>query len=138
MLPTGIIIFYICIALLGGIVLGLTGFGFALLVTPFFFLFMPPATAVPIMNIITVILSILLSANTFRNIQCKRVSFLFLVGLLGLPFGITLLVLIPANILKVAAGLIIAVFVLLNYYGLKFRTSRDKTASTIAGVSGGL
>ena len=55
-----------------------------------------------------------------------------------MPFGITLLVLIPANILKVAAGLIIAVFVLLNYYGLKFRTSRDKTASTIAGVSGGL
>ena len=55
-----------------------------------------------------------------------------------MPFGITLLVLIPAHILKIAAGIIIALFAFINFYGFHFKTGHERTASTIAGVSGGL
>ncbi|OGF49984.1 MAG: hypothetical protein A2231_03480 [Candidatus Firestonebacteria bacterium RIFOXYA2_FULL_40_8] len=138
MLSAGTLALFIIIAFMGGTILGLTGFGFALLVAPLFFLFLPPATTVPIINIISVVLSILLLSNTFRKIQFKKVSFLLTGGLIGLPFGIMILVFVPAHVLKIAVGIIIALFAFLNYLGFKLKTRHERTVSTITGASGGL
>ncbi|WP_029014815.1 sulfite exporter TauE/SafE family protein [Niveispirillum irakense] len=123
-LPTlGQAIGLLLVALVAGIIRGLTGFGAALIIVPCLSLFLSPAEAVPtsVAAIATTNLPLLRGAVKEGD---RRMVLLFLAGCLPtIPLGVYLLASLPPDLVRRAIGIcvIIAALLLLNR---RFRLTR--------------
>jgi len=70
------------------LVTSVTGFGYALVATPFLVLIMPPRLAVSLVLISWLPLAVLLVRDSFRDMSPRRIGRLLLVAVLGAPIGV--------------------------------------------------
>jgi uncharacterized membrane protein YfcA len=92
---------------------GITGFGFAVLAAPLGFLFFDQQTIVVVLTIISLVLNTFLLQKIKSKVDKKFVVKLLIPGLIGVPLGVIALTAIDGNILKLAAGILALVFVII-------------------------
>lgn len=135
-LPTpGQAIGLLLVALVAGIIRGLTGFGAALIIVPCLSLFLDPAEAVPTSVAAIAATNLPLLRGAVKEGD-RRMVLLFLAGCLpAIPVGVYLLASLPADLVRRAIGIcvILAALLLLNK---RFRLTRAGWGFKIA--AGGL
>jgi len=137
MTTTSIIIGTI-VVFLGGMTQGLTGFGFGLVSIPILILLLPPVVVVPVITIISIVMTITILYEARRHIQIKRIIPLIIAGICGLPIGVYVLKTLNPSILKVIIGLIIVTFSLAQLNGYKRKVHNEKLAFLPIGFISGL
>jgi uncharacterized membrane protein YfcA len=82
----------------------LTGFGYALIATPFLVLIFPPAVAVPLVLATWVPLSVFLAIDARREMSPRRIGNLLLGSAMGVPLGVYLLTSLGVQPLQLGIG----------------------------------
>lgn len=117
---------------------GITGFGSGLIAVPLLALILPLQTVVPLVLVLDLCASLIMSHKTRAHVQWAEIIPLLPASLLGIIIGATLLASLPREPLLIALALFVILFALrylLNIHGAK-RVSRGW--SVPAGLSGGL
>ena len=124
--------------LLASIIQGLTGFGFALVSGSIMIIFLSPKIAVPIIILCASLNNILILTKTKEWIDLKRILPLILTGIIGVPFGTYLLVILRDNISKMFIGSVITIFAVFFLIGFKRKIIHEKLAFIPVGFISGL
>ncbi|MCD6176901.1 MAG: sulfite exporter TauE/SafE family protein [Candidatus Cloacimonetes bacterium] len=117
---------------------GLTGFGFSILAVPLITLFISPKTAVPILLIYSMIINIVVLYSARKAINLKKIWILLFAGIITMPLGTHLLVIMNENLLKIFIGLMIFVFGILLLIGFRRQFKNEKIAMLPVGMLSGL
>lgn len=97
-------------AFAAGLISGLTGFGTALAASSFFLFVLPPAVAAPLILVASVIGQLASLPAFWRQFDWKRTAPMVVAGVLGIPLGVWLLDHAPADVVKIAVGVLIIVY----------------------------
>ncbi|MBF5007318.1 sulfite exporter TauE/SafE family protein [Diaphorobacter caeni] len=113
-----------------------TGFGFSILAVPLLLLLHDPITAVQINLIIAVILSIVMMPQVRRDVDYTLLKRLVASGLVGVPLGMALILLVRPVQLKLMIAVLTMVFLVALLMQVRFdRTrSRDAMCGALAGA----
>lgn len=127
----------IVVLAVAGIAVGISGFGFALIAVPPLLLLYPPQTVVVLIFSASLLPSVLVVANAWRETDLRLVALLLPGALLGLLCGAQLLQLADATVLKLVAGLFVAIYALLMWRGYRPPQLDGPWAASLAGVASG-
>ena len=133
-----LIILSIIVILFAGFTQGLTSFGFALISMPLLSKLVPLQEAVPLVVIMSGIINVMLMVQTWRHVQLTRVWLLIAASLIAAPIGTYLLMFVNPDYLKLASGVIIAVFALLLIGNKSFPVKHERFAYFPVGFISGL
>lgn len=118
------LVFIFMIVLLAGFVQGLTSFGFALISMPLLVKLIPMQQAVPVVVALSLFTNVAVLYSSRKHIRIKQIWPLLAASLLAAPLGTYALLYVPANALKLGAGLLVAVVSLLMLSGKSFPLGR--------------
>src|ERR1700754_433438 len=93
-------------ALAGGFISGLAGFGTALMALGIWLYVMPPAAAVPLVLICSIVAQTSTLPSVWRNIDFSLVWPFLIGGLLGVPLGTVLIAHADPRNFKLAIGIL--------------------------------
>jgi uncharacterized membrane protein YfcA len=128
----------VVVSLLASAAQGLTGFGYALVVVPFFILILDVQDAVVVATVLGAVGVALIVVRVYRDVPWPTVGRLLAGSAAGIPAGLTALVFAPEDVLRIAVGLAAAAMALLLAAGVRVET-RSAPADLAAGaVSGAL
>lgn len=99
------------------LVMGLAGFGIALVAMAFLPYFMPPATAIAVLTIYTIVFVIAIFVPVRRHLTPRGVAYLLAGTVLGTPLGVWILVAVSGSTLNRIIGAVLVVVVLLEWAG---------------------
>jgi uncharacterized protein len=123
------------------LVMGLAGFGIALVGMAFLPYFMPPAAAIAVLTIYTVAFVIVIFVPVRRHVTMRGVTLLLVGTVLGTPLGVWILVAVSASTLNRIIGAVLVVVVLLEWAGRYPQRLTGRWwglgAGFVAGVMGG-
>jgi uncharacterized membrane protein YfcA len=127
-------------ALAGGFVSGLAGFGTALMALGIWLYVLPPALAVPLVLICSVISQTSTMPGIWRSINFKLVWPFLIGGLAGVPLGTLLIAHADPSVFKLSVGVLLLVFPVALYFQ---RTPMafgfgGRTADALIGFAGGI
>ena len=97
-------------AVLGGLVNGLSGFGFAIMALGVWLLFLPPTLAGPLVVISIIGSNLQALPRVWPHINLRHTAPFVAGGLLGVPLGVSLLGLVPVALFKGFVAVVILVF----------------------------
>lgn len=127
----------VAVALLASVAQGLTGFGFALIVLPFFLLVADVRDAVVLSTLLGTVNVALLAVRVWRDVPWQTVLRLLVGTLAGMPFGLAVLLLAPQEALRIGIGLSAVVMAGALARGLRIR-SRSATSEIAVGAAAGV
>ncbi len=134
-IPT--LIFAVSIVSLAAFVRSVSGFGYALLATPLLTFVFDAKSAVMMNIILGTIANILVLWQTWRHIDFRRLAFISLGSLPGIPLGVYLLSRLDPSIIKIVIAALVIPFSVLLLLGHSWQFKRDKLGCGLAGwVSG--
>ncbi|MDP8267210.1 MAG: sulfite exporter TauE/SafE family protein [Candidatus Tenebribacter davisii] len=133
-----IVIIGLFIFLFSAALQGLTGFGFSILAVPLITLFISPKTAVPILLVYSMIINIVVLYSARKSINLKKIWILLVAGIISMPLGTHLLVIMDENILKIFIGSIILIFGILLLTGYRKQFKNDKLTMLPVGLLSGI
>ena len=123
------------------LVLGLAGFGNALVAMAFLPYFMPPATAIAVLTIYTIVFAIAIFVPVRQHLAPGGVAYLLVGTVLGTPLGVWILVTMSASTLNRIIGAALVVVVLLEWAGVYPERLTGRRwglgAGLFAGMAGG-
>ena len=123
------------------LVMGLAGFGIALVAMAFLPHFMPPAAAIAVLTIYTVVFTIAIFVPVRRHFTPRGVTWLLVGTVLGTPLGVWILVVCSTSTVTRIIGAVLVVVVLLEWAGGYPERLRGRWwglgAGFLAGVTGG-
>lgn len=122
----------------GGVLRGMSGFGFSLTMIIVLTLFMSPLEATSYVVLWEVLASIIHLPFVWRHVDWKSLKFLCVGVLFGTPLGIMLLVYIPATPMAVAINVTVIIMTLIMLSGVKLTRSLNNTEVTATGFVSGL
>ena len=122
----------------GSMVLGLAGFGNALVAMAFLPYFMPPATAIAVLTIYTVVFTIVILIPVRRHLLPRGVMYLLIGTVLGTPLGVWTLVAVSASTLTRIIGGVLILVVLLEWAGAAPARLAGRHWGLGAGLAAGL
>jgi uncharacterized membrane protein YfcA len=131
-------------AIAGGFVSGLAGFGTALIALGVWLYVLPPATAVPLVLISSIVAQTSTLPSFWRSIDFKLVWPFLIGGLAGVPLGTTLVAYADPTGFKLSVGVLLLVFPTALYFNrtpmkLSFGGRiADGTIGFAGGIFGGL
>jgi uncharacterized protein len=139
MSTVALVIFFLG-ALAGGFVSGLAGFGTGLIALGIWLYVLPPAVAVSLVLICSILAQTLALLALRRSIDFKLVWPFLVGGLAGVPLGTLLIAHADPNLFRLSVGLFLLVFPALLYFNrtpmaLSFG---GRTADAIVGFAGGI
>lgn len=124
--------------LLGGIVRGFTGFGFALIVISALLLVADPVSVVPLALILDLLAGFTLLPQNYREVHWSGIRLLMLGSVVGVPVGFACLLLVEPEPMKLAIYLAILVSVVLIARGFKLAAVPGRAMIAGTGVVSGL
>ena len=134
----GLMIQVLIIVLFASVVMGLTGFGFALAALPLLTLFLPPKTAVPLITVCSVFLNGYTLYKVRRSVQIRRILPLSIMGVLGMICGTYFLVSVEITTLKICIGLVTVLFSAASLMGFRREIKNERRACVPVGFLSGL
>jgi len=130
---------YACIAvLLAAFVRGLTGFGSSLLWVSSLTLVLAPAEVVPMVLLFEVAASAALLPAVWRQVHWRSLAWVSAGMLAATPFGVTLLLALSADGLRLLIGLVVVVASLLLWRGPRASGPGGTAAALATGLASGL
>jgi len=127
-------------ALAGGFVSGLAGFGTALMALGIWLYVVPPAIAVPLVLICSVIAQVSTLPSIWKTIDFSIIWPFLIGGLLGVPLGVMLIAHADPKVFKLTVGVFLLVFPTALYFqrsDMAF-TFGGKAADAAIGAAGGI
>ena len=115
-----------------------TGFGFALLGTPFLLLMWEPRFLVPILVPLVLVVDGMIVVQGRRRLDWGKVLPMVAAGAVGIPLGNVILLAVPQSALKLAIAAIVLAFGVLLLVGYTMTIRRDRVAGGVAGFFSGL
>lgn len=106
---------------LAGFLRGFTGFGFALAAVPVITLFLEPAAIVPAIPIVAMVAGAEQLRRAWGQANWHAIRRLLIGAVIGAPVGVLALTLLPANVMRMAIGLVLLLAVLLLWRGYRFK-----------------
>lgn len=140
MLPLETLLFLMTGALLGGLVMGLVGFGTGLAALGFWLFVIDPALAVPLVGVCSLATTAFTLKDYRHAVRWGRLAPFFLGAVFGLPLGVLALTGLDPALFKLAMGLFLVgytLFRLLALPDLTFKTV-DRRLDVLVGAGGGL
>jgi uncharacterized membrane protein YfcA len=127
-------------ALAGGFVSGLAGFGTALMALGIWLYVVPPATAVTLVLICSIIAQTATMHSIWRSIDFRLVWPFLVGGLAGVPFGTVLVAYADPRLFKLCVGVLLLVFPTALYFDRRPMAVRfgGKVADGGIGFAGGV
>ena len=123
------------------LVMGLAGFGIALVAMAFLPYFMPPAPAIAVLTIYTVVFTVAIFVPVRRHLAPRGVTWLLVGTVLGTLPGVWILLAVSPSTLNRIIGAVLVVVVLLEWAGGYPERLRGRWwglgAGFLAGVTGG-
>ncbi|HNX28726.1 MAG TPA: sulfite exporter TauE/SafE family protein [Syntrophomonadaceae bacterium] len=126
------------IIFLAAIIMGITSFGFAMIAVPLLNLLLPLKFLVPVLILYGVLIDIVLLLPIYKHLNLKGMGYLVGAGILGVPIGTWLLVVVDESIMKIAVGVLIIVSAWMLYSGLRVQIKNEKLGNVIAGFTSGI
>ncbi|MEA1962078.1 MAG: sulfite exporter TauE/SafE family protein [Bacillota bacterium] len=126
------------IIFLSAIIQGITSFGFALVAVPLLNLLLPLQVLVPVLIVYGVILDIVLLIPIYKNLDLKGMGYLIGAGVLGVPLGTYLLIILNESVLRAGIGVIVIISAFALYSGYHIQVKNEKLGNMIAGFTSGL
>lgn len=123
---------------LAGMVQGLTAFGFALISVPILILVISPKIVVPLVIIYASLICMAILFQSRHLIDLRRIWFLIISGVAGIPLGTYLLATLDAGLLKILIGAVIVPFAIALFMGFQKAIKNEKLASIPVGFVSGL
>lgn len=127
----------IAASLVGGIISGLTGFGFGLVVVPILLMLFPPPTVVVLSKGLGVSSGVPILWADWRIARARTIAHLFIPAVLGLVAGVWILTTTNPAVIKFAAGLTVIVFALIVMRGFVIPGIRSRLAPIVVGFASG-
>ena len=141
-LPAGVepisLVLAALIVLAASLVKGTTGFGFALVASPLLLHLWEPLVMVPILIPTGIVADILIVTQNRHRLEWGRVAPMAAAGVLGIPLGTVILLVVPSTALKIGVALVVLVSATILMSGATVNISRERVASSVAGFMGGL
>jgi uncharacterized membrane protein YfcA len=127
-------------ALAGGFVSGLAGFGTALIALGIWLYVLPPAVAVPLVLICSIVAQTSTLPSFWRSIDFKLVWPFLIGGLAGVPLGTMLIAYADPRIFKLSVGVLLLVFPTALYFNRTPMALRigGRAADAGIGFAGGI
>jgi hypothetical protein len=117
---------------------GFTGFGFGLAAVPLLSLVLPPAEVVPLVVTLQVIIGGFGLRSAWGHCDWRSVGLLFPGLITGVPIGFLILTEVPANLVRLTIGGVIAFSVLLIHRGLRLPPNPSRLVSFAVGLASGI
>jgi uncharacterized membrane protein YfcA len=117
---------------------GLSGFGFSILSLPLLAMFLSPKTAVPMLLIFSIIINLTVITTCWRSFSLKNIWLLLIGGILGLPLGTKLLLVLDDSLLRKGIGIFIVIFASVLLTGKRWKLKREKTSQIGIGILSGI
>ena len=121
-----------------GAVRGLTGFGSALILVPILSMFLGPVVAVPVLNIVDGVATLLLLPDAVRRCRWSEVIPLFVGALVLLPFGVYALRSVDPATLRHVMSVVILGIVGCMAVGARYAGAPSRTVGAGVGALSGL
>ena len=128
---------FVCV-FLAGIVRGLSGFGFALLVIVSVSLVLPPATIVPAMIVLEVVAGIHLLPSIWKSIHWHTINVMVVAAVLCTPIGVYLLTNVPAEPMKFSVAVLVLFAAILLMTGVQMRRMPTTMETAVTGATAGV
>src|ERR1700733_5350309 len=127
-------------AFAGGFVSGLAGFGAALMALGIWLYILPPAAAVPLVLICSIVGQTSTLPSIWRTIDFKLVWPFLVGGLAGVPLGIVLIAYADPRLFKLGVGILLLIFPTVLYFQRKpmAYSFGGQIADTGIGFAGGV
>ena len=132
------LILIMMIIFLASVIMGVTSFGFALIAVPLLNLLLPLKVLVPILILYGVMIDIILLLPIYKHLNLKGMTYLVGAGILGIPIGTWLLIILNESILKIGVGIIIIISAWALYSGYRVQIKNEKLGNAIAGFTSGI
>jgi uncharacterized protein len=124
-------------AFFGGILSGLAGFGFALVVVPPLLLLYDPPTVTAVAISLTLVTGWVVLVGTWRRVQVETVIGLLPGALVGLGIGVVLIRTLDGDAIKLMASLVVLLYSLSLIRRWQFAAVESRWAPPIAGLFSG-
>jgi uncharacterized membrane protein YfcA len=136
---SGLHLFYgIAAVFAAGIIKGLTGFGFSLLTVPILVILLGPRKAVPIIIILNAASNVPLYFHSRKWSSLAAIRPLIVAGIISVPVGTYLLLVLDTAALKLIVGVVICLFALAFLLGFRREIKREKRGLIGAGLVSGI
>ncbi|EOG8706714.1 sulfite exporter TauE/SafE family protein [Bacillus cereus] len=131
------IFMFICIILVASILQTSTGFGFSIMATPFLLMLFLPQEAIQINIILSFIISISLIWKIRMDIDCILLKRLIFGSIVGVPFGIIIIIFTSINIntFKLAISILLLLLTLMLICNFKIQSTKSRDF-IVGGLSG--
>ena len=126
------------IILLAAFVRAVSGFGYALVATPLLMLVMEAKSVVVMIVIMGIITCVMVLFPLWRHIDLRRVVFMCLGSIFGIPLGAYLLSSLDPSIIKLAVAVMVIPFSILLLLGHSHHFQRDTLGCIVAGFISGI
>ena len=126
------------VSFVAGLSSGLTSFGCALVAVPLLSLFLPSRTVVPLVLFITNATHAMILAETWKEVDLRKIWPLVACGVISTPLGTYLLLVLDGGVLKLAVGLVIILFAIALLAGFDKPLRREGVSVALVGVASGL
>jgi uncharacterized protein len=139
-MTTAALTLLLCGALAGGFVVGLAGFGTALMALGIWLYVLPPTTAVPLVLICSIVAQTSTLPSFWRSFDLKLVWPFVVGGLAGVPLGTLMIAHADPQVFKISFGVLLVVFptaLFLNRNPIAF-TFGGRLADGLVGFAGGI
>ena len=125
------------IALMGGIVSGLAGFGFGLVTVPLLLMLYPPATVTTVGSSLVLASGWIVLLSTWRTVQVRTLGALIPGATIGVFIGTVLLRALEPAVLKLIAGVVVVLFAVSVLRGWRIDAVHHPLAAPLAGLASG-
>ncbi len=125
------------IALMGGIVSGLAGFGFGLATVPLMLMIYPPATVTALGSSLALASGWIVLISTWRTVQVKTLGALIPGATVGVFIGTILLNRLEPAVIKLIAGSVVLLFAISVLRGWRIDAVHHPLAAPLAGLASG-
>jgi len=127
-------------AVLGGLVNGLSGFGFAIMALGVWLLFLPPALAGPLVVVSIIGSNLQALPRVWPHINLRHTAPFVVGGVLGVPIGVALLGVVSVTIFKGFVAVVILVFLaMMLVFGRHIRLPASaERFNPVIGIIGGM
>ena len=132
----GTALFFVGIIFVASILQTSTGFGFSIMATPFLLMIFMPNEAIQINIVLSLIISASLIWNIRRDIEVSLLKRVVLGSVVGVPFGVVILLTMNMDALKLGLGILLLVLTLLLMCNFKIKPTpfRDYVIGGLSGV----
>jgi uncharacterized membrane protein YfcA len=121
----------------GGFVRGYSGFGFALAAMPILTIALSPIAAVPAVFPLEFAIGLLTFPVERNNVELDVLKWLALGAIIGTPVGMTVLALVPAEIMRLVLGLAVAVATFRAWRGQREAVAKSRANLALIGFFSG-